>query len=41
MSAQTKQYASLAIALAATLGVAAGIVAAILKFKMPKPPKGG
>ena len=41
MSAQTKQYRPLAIGLAATLGVVAGIVIASFRFKLPKLMKGG
>ena len=41
MSAKMKQYGTLAVVLAATLGVASGIVVAIFKLKLPKLMKGG
>ena len=41
MSNQIRQYGPLAVVLAATLGIASGIVVAIFKFKLAKLMKGG
>ena len=41
MSNQTKQSSPLVIALVAALGLFSGLAIARLRFKLPKPPKGG
>ena len=41
MSNKTKQSSPLVIALVAALGLVSGFAVARLRFKLPKPPKGG
>jgi hypothetical protein len=41
MSHQTKRSSVLAIALVAAVGLVSGLTIARLRFKLPKPPKGG
>ena len=41
MSNQTKHSSALALALVAAAGLISGLAIARLRFKLPKPPKGG